>query len=101
LKRDRLFASREEELLKQDKKAYYIYSAVECGKKRVNPDESLYNKELSCYKVLQRGAKSSVRRRPEFTIDKAPFAYRALKSLDLELERSVLSEHEVHPKDFI
>ncbi|CAD7768561.1 hypothetical protein FHEFKHOI_00336 [Candidatus Methanoperedenaceae archaeon GB50] len=41
---------------------------------------------------IQRSAKSSVRRRPEFIIDKAPWLIDALKSLDLEVGRSVLSE---------
>ena len=45
--------------------------------------------------------KKCVRRRPEFIVDKAPWLIDALKSLDLEFERSVLSEHEIHPKYFM
>jgi len=32
---------------------------------------------------------------------KLPSLIDALKSLNLEFERSVLSEHEIHPKDFM
>ena len=45
--------------------------------------------------------KKCVRRSQDSSLIKLPWFIDALKNIDLEFERSVLSEHEIHPKDFM
>ena len=100
LKSDRLFASREEELLKQDKKAYYIYSAVDMERNELILMRVYTNRNY----LVTRSFREMLKffwKNPGFIVDKLPSLIDALKSLDLEFERSVLSEHEIHPKDFM
>ena len=85
-------------MLKQDKKAYYVYSAVD-----VERNELILMKIYTTrnYLVTRSFFKEVREKKPKFIVDKAPWLIDALKSLNLELERSVLSEHEIHPKNFM
>ena len=82
-------------MLKQDKKAYYVYSAVDVEKNELILMRIYTNRN---YPVTSSFLREVREKKPRFIIDKAPYLIDALKSLDLEFERSVLSEHEIHQK---
>ena len=88
-------------MLKQDKKEYCVYSAVDVEKNELILMRIYTNRNYLVTRSFLKKVLKFCENKPKFIVDKAPWLIDALKSLDLEFERSVLSEHEIHPKDFM
>ena len=76
---------------KKAKKAYYVYSAVDMERNELILMRVYTNRNC----LVTRSFLKEVReKKPRFIVDKAPWLIDALKNIDLEFERSVLSERE-------
>ena len=79
-------------MLKQDKKAYYVYSAVDVEKNELILMKTYTTRNYPVTRSFLKEVLKFCENKPKFIVDKAPWLIDALKSLDLEFERSVLSE---------
>ncbi|CAD7768853.1 DDE domain protein [Candidatus Methanoperedenaceae archaeon GB50] len=100
-KKRRYTITLDETVVKSNKKVYYVYSAVDVERNELILIRSYTNRNYLVTRSFLKEVLKFCENKPKFIIDKAPWLIDALKSLDLEFERSVLSEHEIHPKDFM
>ncbi|CAD7770997.1 hypothetical protein FHEFKHOI_00948 [Candidatus Methanoperedenaceae archaeon GB50] len=79
-------------MLKQDKKVYYVYSAVDVERNELILIRAYTNRNYLVTRSFLKEMLKFCENKPKFIVDKAPWLIDALKTLDLEFERSVLSE---------
>jgi len=99
-KKRRYLIALDERVVKASKKEYHVYSEVDVEKNELTLMRIYTNRNYPVTRSFREVLKF-FENNPRFIVDKAPWLIDALKSLDLEFERSVLSEHEIHPKYFM
>jgi len=85
-KKRRYLIALDETVVKSNKKAYYVYSAVDVEKNELILMRVYTNRNYLVSRSFLKEVLKFCENKPRFIVDKAPWLIDALKSLDLEFE---------------
>ncbi|CAD7771197.1 DDE domain protein [Candidatus Methanoperedenaceae archaeon GB50] len=85
-KKRRYSIALDETVVKSNKKAYYVYSAVDVEKNELILMRVYTNRNYLVSRSFLKEVLKFCENKPRFIVDKAPWLIDALKSLDLEFE---------------